>query len=98
MDFTSTILRLNCPSRGLVEITLHVYGHVSELWNGHYEVGAGHRTHNEVDLVKFTNGDQFIHKPRSGEFLFRYAGKKALQHCHKLSEGPLTAKALPYHH
>ena len=98
LDFTSTILRLNCPSRGLVEITLHVYGHVSELWNGHYEVGAGHRTHNEVDLVKFTNGDQFIHKPRSGEFLFRYAGKKALQHCHKLSEGPLTAKALPYHH
>lgn len=98
LDFTSTLLRLNCPSRGIVEITLHVYDHVSELWKGHYEVGMGHRTYNGVDLVKFTNGDQFIHKARSGEFIFRYAGKKTLQRCHKLSEKPLAVKVLPYHH
>ena len=98
LDFTSTILRLNCPSRGLVEITLHVYDHVSEQWKGHYEVGAGHRTHDGMNLVKFANGDQFIHKARSGEFLFRYAGGKVLRHCHKLSESPLSVQALPYHH
>ncbi|MEX3021743.1 hypothetical protein AB4K05_19355 [Kluyvera sp. STS39-E] len=98
LDFSSTILRLNCPSRGLVQITLHVYGHVSELWKGNYEVGGGHRSHNGVDLVKFTNGDQFIHNSNSNEFMFRYAGKKALQHCHKLSENRLTVQTLPYHH
>lgn len=98
LNFNSTALQLHCPTRGLVEVTLHVYGHVSELWQGHYEVGAGHRQDNGVEVVSFSNGDRLIHRSRSGEFLYRYAGKAALQRCQKLSESPLHAQVLAYHH
>lgn len=97
LNFTSTYLRLNCPSRGIVEITLHVYGHVSELWNGHFEVGAGHRSHNGMELVKFINGDLLIHQSSSDEFLFRYVGEKNLRHCQKLSENPVNVQSIPYY-
>lgn len=97
LNFTSTALHLNCPSRGLVEITLHVYDHVSELWQGHYEVGSGHRKHDGVVLVSFTNGDRLVHRSRTDEFLYRYAGQKTWQHCRKLSEGPLHVQTLAYH-
>ncbi|WP_419057746.1 hypothetical protein [Kluyvera georgiana] len=98
LNFNSTALQLHCPTRGLVEVTLHVYGHVSELWQGHYEVGAGHRQDNGVEVVSFSNGDRLIHRSRSGEFLYRYAGKGTLQRCQKLSESPLHAQTLAYHH
>ncbi|MFJ2973284.1 hypothetical protein ACIPDS_01200 [Kluyvera sp. NPDC087067] len=97
LNFTSTHLRLHCPSRGIVEITLHVYEHVSELWNGHFEVGAGHRSRDGMDLVKFINGDLLIHQSHTDEFLFRYAGESTLRHCQKLSESPVSVVSLPYY-
>ena len=97
LDFTSTSLHLNCPSRGKVEITLHVHEHVSMLWKDHYEVGAGHRRRDGVTFVSFTNGDLFIHKQHTGEFLFRYAGSSTLQQCRVISKSPIYAYALPYH-
>lgn len=97
LNFNSTALRLRCPSRGVVEVTLHIYGHVSELWQGHYEVGAGHHARNGMELIDFTNGDRLIHRTQSDEFLFHYAGKPALQRCQKLSESPLYAVNLPGH-
>ena len=97
LNFDSTALRLHCPSRGVVEVTLHAYGHVSELWEGHYEVGAGHHSRHGIELVDFTNGDQLIHRAQSYEFLFHYAGKSALQRCQKLSESPVYAVNLPWH-
>lgn len=98
LNFNSTALHLNCPSRGFIEVTLHVYDHVSELWQGHYEVGAGHRSQNGVEVVSFSNGDRLIHRSHSGEFFYRYAGTETLQRCQKLSEGPLHARILVYHH
>lgn len=98
LDFTSTALQLNCPSRGKVEITLHVYGHVSILWKDNYEVGAGHRVRDGVEFVTFANGDLFIHKNTTNEYFLRYSGTSALQRCMVLSEAPVYVYSLPYQH
>ena len=90
LDFSSTDLKLNCPQRGNIEITLHRYNHVSEQWGKNFAVGAGHTRHGDLVFVRFTNGDLFIHLDSTDEYLFRYAGQKKSLHCRKISEQPAT--------
>ncbi|AFJ45573.1 hypothetical protein [Shimwellia blattae] len=90
LNFESTDLKLVCPQRGNVEITLHRYNHASEQWGKHFAVGAGHTRHGDLEFVRFTNGDVFIHLNATDEYLFRYAGQNKSFHCRKISERPAT--------
>jgi hypothetical protein len=89
LNFNSTALKLKCPSRGLIEITLHAFGHISELWKGHYYVGSGHEVHNGTEYFKFSNGDTLMHHPQSDKFMFYFAKSHTLKACQKLSEQPI---------
>ncbi|MEO3991836.1 hypothetical protein [Pseudocitrobacter cyperus] len=89
LNFNSTVLKLKCPSRGLIEITLHAFGHISELWKGHYYVGSGHEMHNGMEYFKFSNGDTLMHHPETDKFTFYFAKSHKLKACKKLSEHPI---------
>jgi hypothetical protein len=89
LDFNSTLLKLKCPSRGLVEVTLHAFGHISELWKGHYFVGSGHKVHNGTAYLKFSNGDTLMHRSGTEKYTFYYAKTKKMKTCEKLSEQPI---------
>ncbi|MBJ3815339.1 hypothetical protein F9C28_10490 [Shimwellia pseudoproteus] len=91
LNFGSTDLKLNCPQRGNVEITLHRYDHVSEQWGKHFAVGSGHTRHGDLVFIRFTNGDMLIHLDSTDEYLFRYAGQNKSQYCRKISQRPATA-------
>lgn len=86
LDYNATDLKLQCPTRGVVEVTFHMYNHASEKWGNQFQVGSGHTTHGDLTFVRFSNGDVFMRLDSTDEYLFRYVGQKAVQRCRKLSE------------
>lgn len=86
LNFSSTVLRLNCPERGLIEIILHVYEHTQEAWTGNFETGAGHQRIGDIEMVPFANGDTLIHQVSTDSFGYVYNGEERLKHCVKLDE------------
>jgi hypothetical protein len=86
INYSSTLLRLDCPGRGKVEISFHLYGHVSELWQANFEVGAGHTKHGDIEIISFSNGDKLLHTISRDSFHYKYMHNISLTHCKKLSE------------
>lgn len=89
LDFSSTVLRLNCPERGLVEVILHVYGHTQEKWQGNFETGAGHKRAGDTEIIPFANGDILFHSIKNDTFRYWYDGESSLRYCAKLDERPV---------
>lgn len=89
LDFSSTSLLLNCQGRGNIEVLLHVYGHTQESWDDNFEVGAGHKTVGNVDIVQFVNGDTLLHDKRENSYSYAYFGAGPLHRCLKLEERAL---------
>lgn len=86
LNFSSTLLRLNCPERGQIEVILHVYGHTQEKWPGHFETGAGHKRFGDTEIIPFVNGDVLFHSISRDAFSYLYDGESILRHCIKLDE------------
>lgn len=86
LNFSSTVLKLNCPERGLIEIILHVYEHTQEAWAGNFETGAGHKRKGDIEIIPFVNGDILLHRVSTDSFGYIYSGEKRLKHCVKLDE------------
>ncbi|AUJ81393.1 hypothetical protein CWI88_10225 [Enterobacter cancerogenus] len=89
LNFSSTLLRLNCPDRGLVEVILHAYGHTQEKWQGNFETGAGHKRSGDTEIIPFANGDILFHSISSDAFSYLYDGETRLKRCAKLDERPV---------
>ena len=89
LNFSSTLLRLNCPDRGVVEVILHLYGHTQEKWQGNFETGAGHKRSGDTEIIPFANGDILFHSVSSDAFSYLYDGESMLRHCAKLDERPV---------
>lgn len=86
LNFSSTILKLNCQGRGFVEVILHVYEHTQEAWEGHFETGAGHKRVGDVEIIPFANDDTLLHRVSTDSFGYIYRGEERLKHCIKLDE------------
>lgn len=86
LSFSSTLLYLDCPERGRIEVILHVYNHTEEKWKDNFEVGAGHKKTGRLELVKFVNGDVLIHDNKSDDFSYLYYGTGPIKHCVKITE------------
>ncbi|HAS1784334.1 MULTISPECIES: hypothetical protein [Enterobacter] len=89
LNFSSTVLRLNCPERGPVEIILHVYDHTQEKWSGNFETGAGHKRSGDTEIIPFANGDILFHSISRDTFSYLYDGESRLRYCAKLDERPV---------
>ena len=89
LNFSSTLLRLNCPDRGLVEVILHLYGHTQEKWRGNFETGAGHKRSGDMEMIPFANGDILFHSVAGDEFSYLYDGEPPVRRCAKLDERPV---------
>lgn len=86
LNFSSTILKLNCPERGLVEVILHVYGHTQEAWRDNFETGAGHKRVGDIEIIPFANSDILLHRVSTDTFAYIYDGEERVKHCIKLNE------------
>lgn len=89
LNFNSTDLKLVCPQRGVVEVTLHLFGHVSELWDKNYEIGAGHVESGNMDIIRFVNGDVLFHNKRTEGMFYHYYDNPGVISCSVLSENPV---------
>lgn len=89
LNFSSTILKLNCPERGLVEVILHVYEHTQQSWKGHFETGTGHKRVGDIEIIPFANGDTLLHRISTDTFGYVYYGEERVKHCLKLDERPV---------
>ena len=72
VKYTSSHLTLNCSGRGSVDVIFHAYGHTQEKWQGNFEIGAGHRVSNGVDIIRFVNGDILFHDTKLERYAFHY--------------------------
>lgn len=86
LNFSSTVLKLNCPERGVVEVILHVYEHTQEAWEGNFETGAGHKRSGDIEIIPFANGDTLLHRVSTDSFGYVYNGEERFKHCIKLDE------------
>ena len=86
LNFSSTLLVLNCPDRENLQIVLHAYGHTQEKWGNNFETGAGHKTAADVDIIPFVNGDTLLYDRRRRSFAYIYYGRGPIQNCIKMTE------------
>jgi hypothetical protein len=70
-----------------VDVIFHAYGLKQESWQGDFEVGAGHRNSNGVDIVRFVNGDLLFHDVKLDRYAFHYnKSDKSLSSCIVVAE------------
>ncbi|MBM7016666.1 hypothetical protein JTL32_20160 [Enterobacter cloacae] len=87
VNYTSDHLILNCSGRGTVDFIFHAYGHTQEAWQGNFEVGAGHRVSNGVDIIRFANGDILLHDQKLNRYALHYIkSNKNLNPCVLVAE------------
>lgn len=86
LNFSSTLLVLNCPGRENLQIVLHAYGHTQEKWGNNFETGAGHKTAANIDIVPFVNGDILLYDRTRRSFGYVYYGRGPIQHCIQMTE------------
>lgn len=86
LNFSSTVLKLNCPERGSVEVILHVYEHTQESWKDNFETGAGHKRSGDIEIIPFANGDTLLHRISTDSFGYIYKGEGHFKQCVKLDE------------
>jgi len=92
-------IRLLCPQRGQIEITLHRYAHTEELWGkDNFETGAGHTLQGSLLIIPFANQDKMLFDRQSGGFSYWYEDRQTLVRCKLLSILNTNPVDIPYFH
>lgn len=92
----SSIIKLECPNRGAVEVMLHRYSHTQERWGkDNFETGAVFLHIGKLFLFEFANQDMMIYSRSEKTFKFWYKDARALVNCKLLSINETYPITLP---
>lgn len=93
-----SVLTLNCPGRGEIEVILHRYLHTQEAWGkNHFETGGGHIKKDGLLFFPFANLDRMIYDQQAGTFGFWYARENAFVRCRLVKLRNTFAEDIPYY-
>lgn len=86
LSLDSSVIDLNCPLRGRIEIILHKYEHTQEFWGKeHFETGGGHSHLGRWLIFEFANLDKMVYDQNENAFRYWYDDNKKLVNCQLLN-------------